>query len=536
MNGTLGFLSAAILLTAGCMDRKPIESDAAPAGEAGVRSDVYVTPPVDSSLGDHADTGNVAVLDGSSTPIDGPFNSGPEASIDLTSLPDSGPDALLADQAAPGMEAGVDVPLDTQRDVIIQPTPDLAMDNPILQGPDSGPDLGTDVPIAPDLGPDLAPTGCVIGGTAYANGDHNPSNSCQLCKLAASKSAWSNTDEGTQCGTGGGMFCNSGACKSGCYISGTFYAASAPNPSNPCQVCQSSSPSSWSQATNGASCSSSVGQICNAGSCQTGCWIGGGFVGSGAANPSNTCQICAPTKSTSAWSNNDAATAVSCGSCGGTASCTNMTLGPCSKTAQTYWQDSDGDGYGNPLVASVSSCTPIPGWVTNSGDCSDADSTWYCGRTRCSTYTDPNELDTCTSNGTVATSSCLSGCAGGQCRSYATVGTAGSVTCGALTCSTSVGCSFVAPDVTPPSCGTAAANWFETCDGPNDCPSGQVCCHILPLAGWGTAEQTSCITGACPYSNMGGYGELVCDPNNPVCPSGTTCQTTTSFLSIYICK
>ena len=39
----------------------------------------------------------------------------------------------------------------------------------------------------------------------------------------------------------------------------------------------------------------------------------------------------------------------------------------------THYQDSDGDGYGNPLVVVVD-CTPPAGYVTDSSDCNDADS------------------------------------------------------------------------------------------------------------------------------------------------------------------
>jgi hypothetical protein len=320
----------------------------------------------------------------------------------------------------------------------------------------------------------------------------------------------------------------------------TCVSGSVCQPTNPCQTgavtCSAGTPVCVTSGSKPAGTSCGSGMVCSGGNCQTGCWIGGAFLLTGTTNPGNTCQVCNPAKSTSGWSNNDGAS-VACGTCGGTAACTGGAPGPCSKTAATYWQDRDGDGYGNPLLASVSSCTPVAGWVTNNGDCDDADPQWYSGRTRCTVYTDPKELDTCTSNGTVSVGSCPTGCAGGQCRSFATVGTAGSVTCGTVTCSTSQGCFFVYPQYTPPSCGTVASSWFAMCDGPNDCPTGQVCCHMMPGAGWTTAEQTGCLAaGSCPYGNPGGYGELVCNPSNPVCPSGMTCQMQTSFLSIYVCK
>jgi alpha-tubulin suppressor-like RCC1 family protein len=39
---------------------------------------------------------------------------------------------------------------------------------------------------------------------------------------------------------------------------------------------------------------------------------------------------------------------------------------------QTYYPDADGDGFGNPSGASVSSCTPLAGYAPNNTDCNDA--------------------------------------------------------------------------------------------------------------------------------------------------------------------
>ncbi len=114
--------------------------------------------------------------------------------------------------------------------------------------------------------------------------------------------------------------CNSGTCKSGCFIAGAFYANAAANPTNACQTCQASfAATSWTTSANGASCGS--GQVCSGGTCQSGCWIDGALVGSGTTNTANVCQICKPTASASAWSNNTDGTPCGTGKVCGTGTC-----------------------------------------------------------------------------------------------------------------------------------------------------------------------------------------------------------------------
>jgi hypothetical protein len=217
-----------------------------------------------------------------------------------------------------------------------------------------------------------------------------------------------------------------------------------------------------------------------------------------------------------------------------------MQLGPCSKPLLTYYQDIDGDQHGNPLVPSTPSCGAPAGYVADSGDCDDHDATWYAGRTRCRGAVNSTDLMTCGSNGNNVIATCSTGCSGGQCRSFATMNTAGYVTCGTVQCTASQGCSILDPGNSPtgPSCGYGSYNnWYATCDGTNDCLNGQVCCDVLPLAGATTAEHTECMAaGSCPYGNMGGYGNLVCEPTGAPCPSGQTCRPSTGYLSVYTCQ
>jgi alpha-tubulin suppressor-like RCC1 family protein len=274
--------------------------------DAGVPDGILV---VDGATGSDAQTSLDSRMDGlfPATDVSVP---GLDAMTDQGWTSDSpvGPDTSL--DAGLGLEP--DLPV-SQVDMADGSTagPDLGSgrDAAADLGPNAGPETSPDIPYGPETGPDVPLTSCVIGGTSYANGAANPANACQVCKLANSPSSWSNADEGTSCDSG--RFCNQGSCKAGCFISGAYYANDAANPANGCQTCQTGyALTSWTTRSNGASCG--TGQVCNGGTCQSGCWIDGALVGSGATNSSNVCQICKPATSTSGWSNNNDGTG-----CGG---------------------------------------------------------------------------------------------------------------------------------------------------------------------------------------------------------------------------
>jgi hypothetical protein len=368
-------------------------------------------------------------------------------------------------------------------------------------------------------------------------------HSCLASKTGGATGTCAAVTDTTACGSG--QYCSAGTCTTGCAIGGTVYATGAVNPVNSCQSCQPSTPTLWSSLGNGTSCG--TGKVCSGGNCQTGCWIGGGFILSGGAGPT-TCQICTPTKSTSGWSNNDGAS-VACGTCSGTAACVSGAPGTCSKTATTYYRDADGDGYGDP-TNSTSSCSPLSGYVSQGGDCDDSDNWVHPGGLgHCQSYENPssydnNTLNTCTSNGTWSQSTCPYGCAAGQCRSLETVTVSGQVTCGAVQCPTYQGCAFTSTGGDYHGvCNAGTAPYSSSCDGPSDCSGGQVCCYISGVY----AHQTQCMdSSSCPYPyNMGlTQGFLVCNPNVGACPAGTTCQLSTSSspffaniaFSIYTCQ
>jgi hypothetical protein len=74
----------------------------------------------------------------------------------------------------------------------------------------------------------------------------------------------------------------------------------APNPSNPCQYCAPSlSTTAWSPKAPGLAC---AGGACDAaGVCRPGCFISGTFYPSGAKDPSSSCRSCDPSKNPNDW-------------------------------------------------------------------------------------------------------------------------------------------------------------------------------------------------------------------------------------------
>jgi hypothetical protein len=139
---------------------------------------------------------------------------------------------------------------------------------------------------------------CFIDGVLQASGAVNPANTCEVCTPAASTTAWASAD-GKQCGAG--QVCSAGACASMCFIDGVLQASGASNPANACEQCApATSSTAWSARSDGAQCG--AGQVCSAGACGAQCFIDGALHASGSRNPANPCEVCTPATSTTAWS------------------------------------------------------------------------------------------------------------------------------------------------------------------------------------------------------------------------------------------
>lgn len=144
-------------------------------------------------------------------------------------------------------------------------------------------------------------SGCEIGGVYYTTTAVNPNNACQTCQPGTSTTAWGDVVDGTGCGND--QICVGGQCGTQCDVGDAAVVPSgSTNPANVCQSCApGTSTSSWT-TTNGVNASCPAGDVCS-GTCQWGCWIGGTFYAGGVTATTNGCQTCQPAMSTTAWTN-----------------------------------------------------------------------------------------------------------------------------------------------------------------------------------------------------------------------------------------
>ncbi len=79
---------------------------------------------------------------------------------------------------------------------------------------------------------------------------------------------------------------------------------------------------------------------------------------------------------------------------------------------------------------------------------------------------------------------------------------------------------------------------FVTCDGVNECNPGQVCCFTYnsAVSSLSCKAPEECVEGP-PRLGARTRLRLVCDPSNPVCPTGAQCLPGTPFvdLIVYYC-
>ena len=214
--------------------------------------------------------------------------------------------------------------------------------------------------------------------------------------------------------------------------------------------------------------------------------------------------------------------------CGPPATCVNGTVTSCTVGKVTLFRDADGDGFGNPSEPE-SVCPATSGYASNADDCDDGNENITPGYSDCSSDMDRRWCAS-NNNGVFSSQSCAQGCSDGACRNDGTIGVPGMITCatdaGPLACPRAESCCSAGSlnnntcGLSGKSCGGAA----HTCDGPNDCPSGEDCYIYRDRAG---------VYSLCTSNNSVETGR-VCDPLAPSCANCTPYSDELHF--IYSCK
>lgn len=109
----------------------------------------------------------------------------------------------------------------------------------------------TETPSSGDSSATTSGLKCMINAAAYADGDRNLGNQCQVCDTSNSTIAWSAVPELASCGNN--KYCHEGACTEGCVVNGNFFAEGTGPASLPCMKCETSS-SSQKLTIDGLSC------------------------------------------------------------------------------------------------------------------------------------------------------------------------------------------------------------------------------------------------------------------------------------------
>jgi hypothetical protein len=150
--------------------------------------------------------------------------------------------------------------------------------------------------------------GCRINNATYTRGTVNPANPCEFCSPFTDSASWTAVDAGTVCGNG--QVCNGNTCGAGCFVDNMTWTTGAVNPMNACEVCAPGiSTTAWSMRASGEACGS--GLICGSGTCAAQCFINGTLIADNALDPANSCERCIAAQSTTTWSS--IADGTSCG-------------------------------------------------------------------------------------------------------------------------------------------------------------------------------------------------------------------------------
>jgi hypothetical protein len=161
-----------------------------------------------------------------------------------------------------------------------------------------------------DPGTDAGPprecaTGCFVDGVCHRDGAVNPSNPCEVCDTSFSRTAFADND-GASCDDG--AFCTVGdSCSSGVCLGGTARSCDDGVACTSGDRCDEAADSCLPGAP---SCAGGLTCDLGTGACTSdcsGCSIGGVCYVDGDRNPANPCELCDASRSASTWSSNDGA-------------------------------------------------------------------------------------------------------------------------------------------------------------------------------------------------------------------------------------
>jgi MYXO-CTERM domain-containing protein len=357
-------------------------------------------------------------------------------------------------------------------------------------------------------------TTCLIGGTAYASGESNPNNPCEVCDPSVSTTSFTSVADGTSCDDG-----------DACTINDQCQAGTCSGVAKDCD--------------DGLACTA---DSCSAGTCQndltSGCLINGTCIADGLANPNNQCEVCDPSASTTSYS--PAGTSQSCedglfctvnDSCDGSGNCVAGDPRDCSAALTQCFRST----FCDESRRTCDAIDPRPsGTLCDDGNaCTESDECNGSGRCvgtqkDCSNLDGPCTLGTCDS----VTGNCVADekadgttcddgdactdpdtCQSGSCTSGATVDCDDGNECTAESCDSVNGCQYtdVAAGTT---CGAAAACQDGTTLAPGSECDGSGTCSALPTV---DCSPYLCDSGACTSTCTDDddcAGDAYCDVND----------------------
>jgi hypothetical protein len=138
---------------------------------------------------------------------------------------------------------------------------------------------------------------CYVAGAWYLNGEANPDDACQVCRVATSQVEWTAVADLTDCPDG---ICHAGVCEAACSVDETWFDDDEANPDNPCETCLvATNPRTWTALADGSDCRQG---LCRDGRCDAAeCFVDGSWYVNAATSPDNACLACVVATDREEW-------------------------------------------------------------------------------------------------------------------------------------------------------------------------------------------------------------------------------------------